>query len=257
MGENRIDFPTTVDWQEVGTLQNGSKFLKVAFPFNLNPDSKATFELPFGTIEREANGHEYPSQKWMDLSDSNYGVSLLNDCKYGCDVNKNTIRLSLLRSSYEPDPIPDKGIHHFKYAIIPHQKDWKTVNTLRNGYEFNQPLLPLLTDRHPGKLPSEQSFIRCFADNIIITAFKKCEDDASLILRCYETHGKAVEARIQFSFKIMHINKTDMLERDMEHSEIEITDNSFTIHIKPFEIKTFRVIREDFKWQKHHSFVPV
>ena len=253
----RFDFPATVDWQEVGSRQNGSKFLKVAFPFNLEPELKATFELPFGTIEREANGHEYPTQKWMDLSDSDYGVSLVNDCKYGCDVNRNVLRLSLLRSSYEPDPIPDKGIHHFKYAIIPHQKDWKTANTLRTGYELNQPLLPILTDKHQGTLPFEESFVRCSADNIIITAFKKCEDDDSLIIRFYETHGEAVDVSFGFSFKILHVIETNLLERDMDNPEVEIEDNGFTVHVEPFEVRTFRLVRESFKWPKRHNFIPV
>ncbi len=253
----RVDFPCTVDWQEIGSRQNGSKFLKVAFPLNLASESKATFELPFGTIERVANGRDYPTQKWMDLSDSKNGISLLNDCKYGCDVNKNIMRLSLLRSSYEPDPIPDRGVHHFNYAIIPHQKDWKTANSLRDGYDLNQPFLTILTDRHQGTLPLENSFVRCSNDNIIISAFKKCEDDDSLILRFYETHGKAVDVRFQFSFKIFQINEIDLLERNLENSSVAIEDNGFTVHVEPFEIKTFRLTREAFKWQKRHSFIPV
>ncbi|MCI0514749.1 hypothetical protein L0128_16155, partial [candidate division KSB1 bacterium] len=90
----RLDFPCTVDWQEIGTRATGSQFLKVAFPLNLQPRAQATFEIPFGTMVREANGHEYPSQKWFDVSDQTRGVSLLNDCKYGCDVNQNVMRLS-------------------------------------------------------------------------------------------------------------------------------------------------------------------
>lgn len=253
----RLDFSCTVDWQEIGSRQNGSKFLKVAFPLNVDSEAKATCELPFGTIEREANGHEYPTQKWLDLSDSKNGVSLVNDCKYGCDVNKNEMRLSLLRCSYEPDPIPDKGNHHFKYAMLPHEGDWKSANTLRAGFELNQPLLVVLTDQHSGTLPLEQSFIRPSADNIIITAFKKCEDDDSLILRFYETCGRAVEAKFQFSFRILRVNETDLLERNRDDSEIKILDNGFIVQVAPYEIRTFRVVRETVEWQRRHNFVPV
>ncbi len=253
----RIDFPCTVDWQEIGTRQVGSKFLKVAFALNLEGDAKATFELPFGTIAREPNGHEYPSQKWMDLGDSKYGVSLVNDCKFGCDIHKNVMRLSLLRCSYEPDPIPDKGIHDFRYAIIPYQGNWQTANTLKAGYELNQPLLPILTDQHQGTLPQEQAFVRCSADNIILTAFKKCEDDDSLILRFYEAYGATVDAAFEFSFKILQANETDLLERNLDNAEVEIKDDGFIIHVEPYEIKTIRLIREAFQWQKRHSFVPV
>ncbi len=253
----RIDFYGTVDWQEIGSRQTGSKFLKVAFPLNLDLETKATFELPFGTIEREANGHEYPTQKWLDLGDSKYGVSLVNDCKYGCDVKKNEIRLSLLRCSYEPDPIPDRGIHNFKYAMIPHRSDWKTANTLRDGYELNQPLLAVLTDQHEGSLPPEDSFVNCSADNIVITCLKKSEDDDSLILRCYEVHGKAAAADFHFSFKILHAYETDLLQKNLSDSGIEIKDNRFRVQVAPYEIKTFRLVREAIKWQRRHSFVPV
>ena len=252
-----IDFPCTVDWQEVGSREQGSKFLKVAFPLHLNSDSRATFEIPFGHIQREADGHEYPSQKWMDVSDSQFGVSLVNDSKYGCDVNENTMRLSLLRSSYEPDPVPDRGLHHFKYAIVPHQGDWKDTNTLRMGSEINQPLLAVPTDRHKGQFPTQYSFVQCSAENIIITALKKCEDDDSLILRFYETCGKAVDVRFQFSFTILSADETDLLERDLEESPIAIENNGFSIDVAPFEIKTFRVVRQALNWQRHHNFVPV
>jgi alpha-mannosidase len=106
-------------------------------------------------------------------------------------------------------------------------------------------------------LPLEQSFVHCSADNVIITAFKQCEDDDSLILRFYEIHGKTGEVSFQFSLNILQVNETDLLERDLENSQIKIEDNAFTVHISPFEIKTIRIIREGFKWQKHHSFIPV
>ncbi len=254
---SRIEFPTTVDWQEVGNRQTGNLFLKVAFPLNLSSDARAHFELPFGTIERPANGHEYPTQKWFDLSDTSHGVSLLNDCKYGCDVNQTEMRLSLLRCSYEPDPIPDKGLHHFKYALLPHKGDWRSANSLRAGYELNQPLLVAMTDRHPGTLPLERSFIQCSAENIIITGLKQSEDDDSLILRCYETHGKITKAQFRFAFHISHVNETDLLERDLASSQIELCENGFEIEIAPYQIRTFRLIREKIQWPRRHNFVPV
>ena len=167
------------------------------------------------------------------------------------------MRLSLLRCSYEPDPIPDRGIHNFKYAIVPYRGDWKAANTLRDGYELNQPLLSVLADRHEAILPLEASFANCSADNIIITCLKKCEDDDSLILRFYETHGKSVEATFQFSFKILHACETDLLERNLADSELVVEDNGFTVQVAPYEIKTFRVVREAIKWQRRHNFVPV
>ena len=253
----RIDFPCTVDWREIGTRETGSQFLKVAFPFNFGAESQARFEIPFGTIQREANGHEYPSQKWMDVSDEAFGVSLVNDCKYGCDVDQNVMRLSLLRCSYEPDPVPDKGMHHFAYAIVPHEGDWRQANALRAGYDFNQSLLSALTDQHQGQFPLSQAFVSCSAENVIITALKKAEDDGTLILRCYETLGKSCNAKFEFSFAVLGIKETDLLERDMDESSIEVQSNGFQVEIRPFEIRTFRITREAFHWQKRHNFASV
>ncbi|HEX9974897.1 MAG TPA: glycoside hydrolase family 38 C-terminal domain-containing protein, partial [bacterium] len=253
----RIDFPCTVDWREIGTRETGSRFLKVAFPLNISPESEATFEIPFGTIQREANGHEYPSQKWLDLSDEDFGVSLVNDCKYGCDVDQNVMRLSLLRCSYEPDPVPDKGMHHVAYAIVPHQGNWKSANTLKAGYELNQALIPMLTDQHQGHFPLSRPFVSCSAENVMITALKKCANDGTLILRCYETQGKSSDVTFRFSFNVLHIRETDLLERDLENSSTGVKDNCFNVGICPYEIRTFRITREAFQWQKRHNFVPV
>ncbi|MBN1350738.1 alpha-mannosidase [candidate division KSB1 bacterium] len=253
----RIDFPCTVDWQEIGTRQTGSKMLKVAFPLNLSRESTATFEIPFGTIAREASGHEYPTQKWMDVSDSGYGISLLNDCKYGCDVNENVMRLSLLRCSYEPDPIPDKGVHHFTYSLVPHFNDWKTALTLRSGYELNQPLMPMITDAHEGKLPPEIAYVRCSAENVIITALKKAEEGDALILRCYETHGTAVETEFEFAINIVNAVETNLLEQELEGMAIPCSGNRFKLSLGAHEIKTVKIQREGFTWKKQHGFVDV
>jgi alpha-mannosidase len=253
----RLDFPCTVDWQEIGTRAAGSQFLKVAFPLNLQKSARATFEIPFGTIEREANGHEYPSQKWLDVSDKARGVSLLNDCKYGCDINRNVMRLSLLRASFDPDPIPDRGLHHFTYAISPHAQDWKNMNTLRQGLELNQPLLAIFTDRRAGSLPPAMSYLQSTPQNIIVTAFKKSHDDNSLILRFYETCGQAVDAQFNCGFPLLQVKETDLLERDLENGEALVTNNSFQVAVAPYEIRTFRLIRDNIKWQKRHPFEPI
>ena len=253
----RIDFPCTVDWREIGSREKGSKLLKVAFPLNLAQQSRATFEIPFGHIERAANGHEYPSQKWIDVSDSNHGVSLLNDCKYGHDVQRNVMRLSLLRCSYEPDPIPDKAMHHFAYSLVPHKNDWKIAGTLRAGYELNQPLLPVLTDQHAASLPAKGSFVNCSAENIIITALKKCEDDDQLILRFYESHGHPVKVSFSFSFNILSVTETDLIEREIEDAQLACENNRFTLPIGAYEIKTVKIKREPFRWPKHHNFKDV
>jgi len=231
----RIDFKFTADWHE------RKQILKIAFPLNLDC-AKATFEIPYGTIEREQNGKEVVTQKWTDLSDSGYGVSLLNNAKYGCDVKDNVIRLTALRSSFEPDPNADEGHHEFTYALYPHKGTWKEAQTIQRGYEFNTPMITYNTTQHKGKLPTSSSLISCSSPDIVIAAVKKCEDDNSLILRCYETIGKPAEAKFQFWQPVKKISETDMMEWNEHQSQnLRMVKKGFTATIKPYEVKTIKL----------------
>ncbi|MEW5859968.1 MAG: alpha-mannosidase [Cyanobacteriota bacterium] len=144
---------TTVDWQECHVL------VKAAFPLALTADA-ATYEIPCGAIvrsTRDANGRstqpqtpaetakwEVPALHWADLSENDYGISLLNDCKYGYDAQPSQLRLTLLRGSTWPDPDADRGWHQFTYALYPHQGSWQSAQTVRRGYELNLPLQVML-----------------------------------------------------------------------------------------------------------------
>ncbi len=126
--------------------------LKVAFPVSVN-NNIATYEIPYGSITRstkretswEKAKYEVAAQNWADLSDNNYGVSLLNNSKYGYDIKDNVMRLSLLRSPKWPDPTTDMGTHSIEYSLYPHKGNWKDANTVRKGYEFNHPLIAVMT----------------------------------------------------------------------------------------------------------------
>ncbi len=141
----RIDFPTTVDWREHQVL------LKAAFPVAVN-SPRATFEIQWGNVERPTHWNtswdwarfETCAHKWIDLSEGGYGVSLLNDCKYGHDVKGHVMRLTLLKSGIYPDPEADQGYHEFSYALLPHQGDWRDGETVRHAYLFNMPASALL-----------------------------------------------------------------------------------------------------------------
>ncbi|MDO8587800.1 MAG: glycoside hydrolase family 38 C-terminal domain-containing protein [Armatimonadota bacterium] len=197
-GSPRLDIRMTADWKEVGNGEKGSTMLKTAFTVNVE-NGKARFEIPFGSIERKANGDEVPAQKWIDLSNGSYGVSLLNNCKYGHDINGSTMRLTLLRSSYDPDPQPDVGIHDITYSLYPHAGDWRKAGTVRRGYELNNPLIALRTTAHRGSLGSSHSFVSIAQPNLIVTAFKKSEDGKNLVLRFYESSGVPTQARVRVS----------------------------------------------------------
>ncbi len=237
-GLPRIDFITNIDWQEVADRNTEAPMLKVSFTPILNK-TEAAFEIPFGHIERIADGREMPALQWVDISDNFYGVSLLSDTKYGFDISGNTMRMTLVRTSYEPDPRADVGEHNFKYALYPHQGNWKSADTVKRGYELNHPLIAMPVSSKEGGLPSAKSFIKVNPPSIIMSCLKKAEDSDDLILRVYESKGEKTEVNIDLDFSVEETAEVDLLERTTEPSSSVNSRLSFSIG--PYEIKTFRV----------------
>ncbi len=163
------------------------------------PAAKATYEIPYGSIERtttrnnswEKAKFEVPALRWADLGDAKQGLSILNDSKYGYDAEGNTLRLTLLRSATWPDEVADKGRQHFRYALYPHAGTWKQAQTVRRGYELNDPLKAEQVFPHTGTLPAEHSWASIENPNVTLTAIKKAEDSDALVFRMYEWAGDA------------------------------------------------------------------
>jgi len=239
-GVPRVDVKMHVDWHEKHVL------LKVAFPLSAHSD-KATFEIPYGSIERpttrntpaEQAKFEVPAQRWADLSDRQHGFSLLNDCKYGYDVKGNVLRLSLLRSPEWPDPHADEGAHDFIYSLYPHAGNWREAETVRRGYELNVPLLALQTEKHWGVLPARGSFVEVNPANVVLTALKKAEDDDTLIARFYEWSGGSAEVTLRFPERIESAWETDLMERSDQR--LSTRGNVVTVPTKAYEIKTVKI----------------
>ncbi len=239
-GVPRIDIRMTADWQEVGSNSKPSPMLKVAFPTSVQ-NGKATFEIPFGSIERPTDGAEVPAQKWIDLSGGGYGVSLLNNCKYGFSVDKNTLRATLLRASYDPDPTPDVGTHEMTLSLYPHKGDWRSASTTRRAYELNEPLVARVTDRHKGTLPPAKSFVSISEPNLIVTALKRAEDNDGWILRFYETDGRPCKASVSVSLPASAVVETDLMER-LVGSKIALKQGRFDAKVGKYEIKTYKLL---------------
>ncbi|MGA7850978.1 MAG: alpha-mannosidase [Terriglobales bacterium] len=239
-GIPRVDVKMQADWHEKHIL------LKVAFPLSAHND-KATFEIPYGSIERpttrntpaEQAKFEVPAQRWADLSDAKHGFSLLNDSKYGYDVRGNVLRLSLLRSPEWPDPHADEGHHEFTYSLYPHRGNWRDAQTVRRGYELNYKLIALQSQKHGGTLPGEHSFLSVETDNVVLTAIKKSEDDDSLVLRFYEWAGREADVKLQLPAPAQSASETDLMERSV--ADLVVHNNAVTVHTKPYEIKTLKV----------------
>ena len=185
----RIDFATDVDWQERQQL------LKVAFPVSVR-STEATYDIQFGNVKRPTHWNtswdyarfESVGHQWVDLSERGYGVSLLNDCKYGHDIKDHTIRLSLIKSATYPDPLADKGAHQFTYSLLPHQGDWVAGETVKEAWALNDPL-HYSTGR---TTVDEHSLFRLTSEHILVDSVKKAEDSDALIVRLHEFTGSPV-----------------------------------------------------------------
>lgn len=236
---HRIDFETHVEWQET------QRMLKAAFYADiLSP--KATYEIQFGAIERPTHWNtsydiarfEVCGHKWADLSEGLYGVSILNDCKYGYDIKDNCMRLTLLRSPVFPDAFGDKGSHDFIYSIYPHAGDWRLGDTVREAFRLNEPLRAETAVCGSGCL-SAFSFAEIDCPNVIIDTIKGAEDGDGLILRFYESQGARGTVTVTLGFEAKDPMECNLMEVNEQTAALD--GNRLSFYIKPYEIKTFRI----------------
>ncbi|MEM9267003.1 MAG: alpha-mannosidase [Cyanobacteria bacterium P01_F01_bin.13] len=183
---------TWVDWQETQVV------LKVNFPMTVEADY-ATYEVPFGAIERPTKpitDHdqakwEVPALRWADLSDREFGLSILTDCKHGFDAKPDELRLTLLKAPLWPDPGCDRGRHHFTYALYPHSGNWQTARTPHHAQGFNIPFrayIPRCDELSAG--PLRRSFLQLEPEHAMLSALKPSETDPNcFIARYYDAYG--------------------------------------------------------------------
>ncbi|MEK4749133.1 alpha-mannosidase [Bacillus circulans] len=231
----RIDFKTSVDWHEQHQL------LKVAFPVEIR-STQATYDIQFGNVQRPTHWNtswdyakfETVGHQWADLSEQGYGISLLNDCKYGYDIKDSVMRLSLIKAGTYPDYLQDQGAHTFIYSLLPHQGDWREGRTVQEAWDLNQPLKSLV-----GKLQSQDfSLFQIASDHCFIDAVKKAEDEDKVIVRLHEFMGKRGTVELTSDAPIKGWQECNLLEgKNGEKQENEI----ITFAIKPYEVKTFLV----------------
>jgi alpha-mannosidase len=230
---HHIEVRVTLDWHEQW------KMLKLQFPLNLN-FLRATYEIPYGFVERPTNGEEEPGQRWFDLSggargsNTPYGLSILNDGKYSFDIDNRVMSLTVARSPIYAHHVPsvpqpgvhyafiDQGIQHFTYTLLPHAGGWEQAGTVRRAAELNQRPIALAETYHAGTLPHQASYLSVDVPNVVVGVVKQAEDADDLIVRCYETDRVATLATIR----------------------LPVWDRCIVAHFAPCEIKTFRVPRD-------------
>jgi alpha-mannosidase len=177
--------------------------------------------------------------RWADLSDAQYGVSILNDSKYGYDGKDNVLRLSLLRSPAYPDPHADEGKQHFSYAIYPHAGGWQQASTVRHGYEFNYLPIAFQTTAHEGNLPPSHSFVKVDPENLVLTAMKQTEAGDGLVLRFYETNGQKGTATIHVPAGVSEAHEANLMEK--QEGSVQVSGDTITVPVGAWEIKTLVV----------------
>lgn len=241
-GVPRVDVHMSMDWYERSTL------LKTGFPINVS-STKVAAEIPYGVIERDQTGKEMVMGKWVDVSDGNYGVAILNNGRCGFDAANDIIRLSIIRGPWGPDPRADEGHHSFGYSIYPHEGGWREGKVEFQALAFNQPLLALQEPAHHspqelwagegGGLPESYSFIKTVSDHVILYAAKQMEgfSNTDAILRFFECEGRSGEVFVQFPFPVRAV-ETNLLEETAGNIGEGQTIRFAT---KPWEIKSIRI----------------
>ena len=265
--DRRIDFSTKIQWH------NTQKLLKVAFPLAVR-STTATYDLPFGHIERNTHRNtswdqakfEVVGHKWADISEGDYGVALLNDCKYGYDAKENVLRLSLLRSPIRPDDGSDQGDHRISYSLYPHYGTWRQAQVDRRGYEYNVPAIMcevVPAEKDAGRteeqsrskapssrerksetklvsLPPKHSILNVDSSSLIVETVKQAEDGNGVVVRSFDSTGTHSHNIFMMPVDVARIEETDLLEENPVSMDAE--SRRFSVRYSPYEIKTHRLI---------------
>lgn len=238
---DKIDIKNSIDWKE------HQIFLKTWFPLDIHTN-EATFDIQYGNVKRNTHNNtswdwaqfEVCVHKWLDVSESGYGVSIMNDCKYGCSVKNSDVSLSMLKSGVYPNPKADQEYHEFTYTIYPHKRSWMDSDTIKKSYELNNPILPRIKKNKGGSLKQNFSFASTDKDNVIIEVIKQSLDGTSTIVRLYECYNMREKTTLTFGKSFKKIYECDMMENKIKKIDKQ-SNNSINFEINPFEIKTFKV----------------
>lgn len=233
----RVDFATVVDWREKHSL------LKAEFKMDVQVNA-ARHEIQFGHVTRPTHDNlsqdrvqfEVCNHKWTDLSETRYGVTVLNDSKYGVSVKDGALRISLLKGGCHPDTRGDEGVHEFTYSLLPHASGFNAADVIRPAYQLNAP--PLLFKGAAAPKESE-ALVSLDSDHVICNHIKWAENDRAYVLRLYEAEKTACHLTLQFPAFVKRVEEVNMLEE--KGSALPLAGGKVSLGVRPFEIKTLKV----------------
>jgi len=241
----RVEFGLDAYWFEQGHPKTGVPMLRVSFPLNVT-EGRFLCDTPFAAVERPTTGREVPAQKWVDLADSTGGATLLSDTKFGFRCDKNNVEMTLLRASYDPDPFPDQGPHFIRYGLLGHAGKTAVADLVQAGLCFNAPMVAIETPAGQkggaGKLDSGTSLLALASPSVKLSGVKKAQDDASLIVRLWESAGKSATATLTLPKAARKVQRVDLLEHPLTDAPAAtLSGNTVKVKVKPHEIVTLKI----------------
>ncbi len=243
-GARQIEFDTHVDWQERQTV------LKALFPFDLNV-SEIRSEIQFGHVKRSTHRNtswdrarfEASMQRWVDISEADFGAGLINDSKYGYDAVESMVRLTLLRGPTFPHPKADIGVHRFRYALVVHRGVADLEQVPLAAERFNNPIAVIgdTAGRAEGTPATGDSFSFASVDSdcVSLETVKQAEDGKGLVLRVFEHANRRVTATIRFGMPVKSVRLANLMEE--AESLVAFVDGAVVLNLRPFEIATLLI----------------
>ena len=232
----RIDFVTNVDWKERQQL------LKASFDVDIRA-TEARYDIQFGNVQRPTHWNtswdmakfETVAHQWVDFAQRDYGVALLNDCKYGHSVKDKTMTITLLKGAINPDPTADIGKHTFTYSILPHTGDFIDGNVVEEAWSLNSPLLAM-----QGTM-EQQTLMEVKSDEaVVIDAIKKWEDGAGMIMRVHDHTGSKRNITLVPQFDYTSWQETNLMEKPCD-TIVENVNGEIKLELSPYEVKTILI----------------
>lgn len=237
---DRVDFETTVDWQEPGGPEAGVPNLMVAFTARLG-EAEAWFETPFAAVRRPSDGQQVPALRWADVGGPDYGIAVLNDRVYGHDALGGRLRLNLVRTAYDPDPVSDRGRREFRYGLMPHPGHWADAGVPRAAAGFNQPLVARVVGA--GRAPVGDAPVwrpRLSGDaSVVLAGLKRAHAGGGTVLRLYESAGRTGDATLEGLPVGARVLETSVVEDAL--GEVEVAGGRARLSFGPWQVRTFFV----------------
>ena len=235
--DRRIDFETYVDWKFAEHV------LKVHFPVDVHSD-EATFDIQFGNVTRKLHTNtswdqarfEVCGHKWADISEGSYGVSLMNDCKYGYSMKNRVMTQTLIKSGTEPNLTADQEEHFFTYSLYPHAGTWREAGTEQEALNLNVPAKAVAGAAEKDRM----EFLSVDKRDVVLETVKKAEDGDGVIVRLYEVENARTKVTLHCAEAIASAEETDLLENPIEGA-LDVKENEIELTIKPYEIRTIRI----------------